>query len=72
MLGLKEKFMQDISQTGIYFESLQLTLDNFRDNIWIKQAKDPQFYNASLKNDLQQVKDFLEDKEAQESEIEFF
>lgn len=72
MLNLKEKFMQDISQTGIYFESLQLTLENFRQNVWNKEAKNPMFYNASLKNDIKLVTDFLEDKEALESEIEFF
>ncbi|MEA2099671.1 MAG: hypothetical protein U9P72_06045, partial [Campylobacterota bacterium] len=72
ILTLKTKFMQDINQTGIYFESLQLTLDTFRQNIWEKEAKDPTFYNASLKNDIQLVRDFLENKESEETEIEFF
>jgi len=72
ILKLEQKFMKDIAQTGIYFESLQLTLENYRQNVWNKKAKDPMFYNASLRNDIQLVIDFLEDKEAQENEIEFF
>lgn len=72
ILRLEQKFMKNISQTGIYFESLQLTLENYRQNVWNKKAKDPKFYNASLRNDIQLVIDFLEDKEAQENEIEFF
>jgi len=69
---LNTKFLQDISQTGVYFESLQLSLETFRQNVWEKEAKNPKFYNASLKNDIQLVVDFLEDKEAQDNEIEFF
>jgi len=72
ILSLSSKFMQDISQTGIYFESLQLTLENYRENVWNTEAKEPKFYNASLINDIQLVIDFLEDKEIQENEIEFF
>jgi len=72
IINLEEKFLRDINQTGIYFESLQLTLETFRQNVWEKEAKDPKFYNASLKNDIQLVIDFLEEKEAQENEIEFF
>ena len=69
---LDTKFLQDITQTGIYFESLQLSLETFRQNVWEKEAKNPKFYNASLKNDIQLIVDFLEDKEAQENDIEFF
>jgi len=69
---LEDKFLQEIEQTGIYFESLQMTLETFRQKVWEKEAKDPRFYNASLKNDIQLVIDFLQDKEAQENEIEFF
>ena len=72
ILDLEEKFMQDLEQTGTLFESLQLTLENYRENIWNKEAKNPRFYNASLVNDIQLVIDFLEDKEVEESEIEFF
>jgi CheY-like chemotaxis protein len=72
ILKLEQKFMKDISQTGIYFESLQLTLENYKENVWNKKAKNPKFYNASLRNDIQLVIDFLEDKEAKENEIEFF
>ena len=69
---LEEKFLKDISQTGVYFESLQMSLETFRQNIWEKEASDPYFYNASLKNDVQFVIDFLQDNETQDSEIEFF
>lgn len=69
---LDSKFLQDINQTGIYFESLQITLDTFRQNIFEKEAKEPRFYNASLINDIQLIIDFLEDKESDENEIEFF
>lgn len=72
LLTLESKFMQDISQTGVYFESLQLTLDTFRENVWNKQAKDPRFYNASLQNDIQLVIDFLQEKEVEDNDIEFF
>ena len=72
ILSLESKFMQDINQTGIYFESLQLTLENYRENIWNIEAKEPKFYNASLINDIQLVIDFLEDKEVATNEIEFF
>ena len=72
ILTLEEKFLKDIKQTGIYFESLQLTLETYRQNVWEKEAKNPRFYNASLKNDIKLIIDFLEDKEAQENEIEFF
>ncbi|MEA3229015.1 MAG: response regulator [Campylobacterota bacterium] len=72
MLNQQEKFMKDLNQTGIYFESLQFTLENYRQNVWQKEAKNPRFYNASLINDIQLIIDFLEDKEIQNSEIEFF
>ena len=64
--------MKDLQQTGIYFESLQITLENFRQNVWIKEAQNPMFYNASLKMDVQLIIDFLEEKEIQDNEIEFF
>jgi len=72
IVSFRERFLQDIHQTGIYFESMQLTLDNFRKNVISKEAKDPRFYNASLINDIQVVIDYLEGKEAEENEIEFF
>ena len=72
ILHLEVKFMENIQQTGIYFESLQLTLDNYRENVWNKEAKNPRFYNASLSMDIQLIIDYLEGKEAQDNEIEFF
>lgn len=72
ILDLETKFLKNIEQTGIYFESLQMTLENYRENIWNKKAKDPKFYNASLKNDIQLVIDFLEDKEVEGNDVEFF
>jgi len=69
---LEEKFLQDINQTGIYLESLQLTLETFRLNTIQKEAKDPRFYNASLINDIQFIIDFLEGNESQDNDIEFF
>jgi len=72
ILTLEEKFMKDIYQTAIYFESLQLTLKTYKQNIWNKHANNPKFYNASLINDIKLVIDFLEDKEAEENYIEFF
>ena len=72
ILSLEDKFMKDLQQTGIYFESLQITLENFRQNVWIKEAQNPMFYNASLKMDVQLIIDFLEEKEIQDNEIEFF
>ena len=69
---LEDKFLKELNQTGVYFESLQMTLETFRQNVWEKEAKDPRFYNASLKNDIQLVIDFLQDREAEENEIEFF
>ena len=72
ILLLGNKFLQNVAQTGIYFESLQLTLENYRMNVWKKEAKNPKFYNASLLNDIQLVMDFLEEKEIAENEIEFF
>jgi len=72
MITLENKFMEDLQQTGIYFESLQLTLDTYRKNIWNQEAPDPQFYNASLKVDIQAIIDFLEGKEQEYNEMEFF
>jgi len=72
MLSYQEKFLEDIGQTGIYFESLQLTLEKYRENIWNKEASNPRFYNASLTNDIELIIRFLEDKEVENSEIEFF
>lgn len=72
MLSLESKFMKDIHQTGVYLESLQMTLENYRQNIWNKRAKNPKFYNASLLSDIQLVTDFLQGRETQENEIEFF
>ena len=69
---LENKFLLDVNQTGIYLESLQLTLETFRNNIWEKKANNPKFYNASLQNDIQLIIDFLEEKEIQENDIEFF
>lgn len=66
------KFMEDLHQTGIYFESLQLTLENYRVNVWTKEASNPRFYNASLKVDIEGVIDFLEGNEQESGEIEFF
>ena len=70
--ALDNKFLEDINQTGIYFESLQHTFETFRQNIFEKEAKNPRFYNASLINDIQLIIDFLENKESQNNEIEFF
>ena len=72
MISYQEKFMEDISQTGIYFETLQLTLDKYRENVWNKEAKNPRFYNASLTNDVELIIGFLENKEAEDNDIEFF
>ena len=69
---MDKKFLEDVKQTGIYFESLQLTFESFRNEVWEKEAKDPRFYNASLMNDIQLIIDYLEGKEAEENEIEFF
>jgi len=72
MLDLEEKFLQDISQTGIYLESLQLTLETFRQNIIETKAKDPRFYNASLNNDIQLIMNYLEGVDFKDNDIEFF
>ena len=72
ILKLEHKFMEDLHQTGIFFESLQLSLESFRENIWNKEAKQPRFYNASLIVDIQGVIDFLHNKEQEDSEMEFF
>lgn len=72
IVTLENKFLQNINQTGIYFESLQLTLDTFRQNVWEKEANDPRFYNASLINDIELVIKFLENEEIEDGEIEFF
>jgi hypothetical protein len=64
--------MKDLNQTGIYFESLQITLENFRQNIWDKEAPNPRFYNASLRIDIRGIIDFLQEKEIKENEIVFF
>jgi len=72
ILTLQRKFMKDITKTGIYFESLQMTLESYRENIWNTEAKNPQFYNASLINDIKFIIDFLEDKEVHYNAVEFF
>ena len=72
LLRLETKFMENINQTGIYFESLQMTLENYRENIWNQEAKNPRFYNASLTMDIQLIIDYLEGKEAEDNDIEFF
>ena len=72
MMLYQSKFLEDTSQTGIYFESLQLTLENYRNQVWNQKAKDPKFYNASLQNDIQLIIDFLSGKEIEDNEIEFF
>jgi len=69
---LDQKFLENVEQTGIYFESLQLTFESFRKETWEKEAKDPRFYNASLDNDIQLIINYLEGKEAEDNEIEFF
>ncbi len=66
------KFTQDLNQTGIYFESMQLTLESYRVNTWNKEAANPRFYNASLLVDIQGIIDFLEEKEHEDGEMEFF
>ena len=68
ILETEETFMRDINQTGIYLESMQLTLESFRKNVILKEAKDPKFYNASLINDIQVVVDYLQAKEADEND----
>ena len=72
IITLDSKFLEDVGQTGIFFESLQLTFESFRKSTWEKEANDPKFYNASLNNDIQLIIDYLEGNEAQENEIEFF
>ena len=72
IVTLENKFLKDVRQTGIYFESLQLTLENFRKKVWQNEAKNPRFYNASLINDIQLIIDFLQDNENEGNEIEFF
>ena len=72
MTRYQSKFLEDTNQTGIYFESLQLTLENYRNQVWNQKAKDPKFYNASLQNDIQLIIDFLSGKEIEDNEIEFF
>lgn len=72
ILSLENKFMENLNQTGVYFEALQITLENFRQNVWEKEAQNPEFYNVSLKMDIQLIIDFLEEKEIQENDIEFF
>lgn len=72
IVSLEDKFLDDIKQSGIYLESLQFTLESFRENIWEKEAQNPRFYNASLISDIEVVLHFLEGKEMEENEIEFF
>jgi len=72
IITLEDKFLDDVKQTGIYFESLQLTLESFRKGTWEKEANDPKFYNASLHNDIQMIIDYLEENEVEENEVEFF
>jgi len=72
ILSLRNKFMENLHQTGIYFESLQITLENYRQNVWNKESQNPRFYNVSLGMDIQLIIDFLEGKEIQSNEIEFF
>ena len=72
IVSLEDKFLENIPQTGIYLESLQVTLETFRQNIWEKEASDPKYYNASLKNDIQVIINFLQGKEVEDGEIEFF
>ncbi len=74
ILVFEDKFLEDLSQTGFYFESLQVTIETFRQNVWVRGGKDPRFYNESLKSDVQSVLDFLEDKQDDDSDddIEFF
>jgi len=72
LITTEQKVLEDTQQTGIFLESLQLTLETFRQNIWEKEAKDPRFYNASLENDIKLIIDFLEEKEIEDNEIEFF
>jgi len=72
IVSLEHKFLEDIHQTGVYLNSLQLTLESFRHNTWEHEAKNPKFYNASLENDIQLIIDFLEGRDAEDNEIEFF
>ena len=72
ILTLDNKFLHNINQTAVFLESFHLTLEAFRRNIFEKEARKPKFYNASLINDLQLIINFLEDKETEENEIEFF
>lgn len=58
-------------QSGVYLESFQMTLENFRHNVWNRRASDPTFYNASLLSDINLLIDFLNGNETQ-GEIEFF
>ncbi|MBN2895130.1 MAG: response regulator [Campylobacterales bacterium] len=58
-------------QSGVYLESFQMTLENFRHNTWNRRAFDPTFYNASLLSDINLLIDFLSGNETQ-GEIEFF
>ncbi len=65
------KVLEHQEQSGVYLESFQMTLENFRHNVWNRRASDPTFYNASLLSDINLLIDFLSGNETQ-GEIEFF
>ena len=72
ILTQKDTFLHNTDITAMYLESMQVTLENFRHNIWNKQAVNPRFYNASLINDINIILNFLNGVEVTENEIDFF
>ena len=57
---------------AIYFENLQLTLENFRVYIWENEFKDPFFFNASILSDLNTITMAITSVDEIDSDIEFF
>ncbi len=52
----EEKILSDLNTASIYLESLHMSIETFRQNIWVKKGKNPRFYNASLKSDTGGIK----------------
>lgn len=70
--GKKNEAEEKFESIVTYLESLIFVLMRWRMEVIDKEAKDPNFFDASILNDIQMVIDFLEEREGRSGGIEFF
>jgi len=68
----KENVKENQSEFALYFETLHLSLENFRIMIWNKEVSDPTFFNASFLSDINLIIMALSNTNDTDDDIEFF